>query len=136
MDMQEIVARVRNENFPEHAYIVFGSGPMAAAGLRKVHDIDLLVSRDLYADLKQRGWREGVGSNGGRLLSHEAFEASDDWQFGDYRPHLDQLLARADMIEGIAIASLKDVREWKRALHRDKDIADIVLIDEYCNTQA
>ena len=63
-------------------------------------------------------------------LARDVFEAHDNWNFSSYRPTLEQLLASATVIDGIPFASLEEVRKWKVASGRPKDLADVKLIDK------
>ncbi|MBI3626670.1 hypothetical protein HY224_01340 [Candidatus Uhrbacteria bacterium] len=58
MNKDEIIAKVKALNLPKNSYIVFGSCPLAIAGLREANDIDLLVSEEIFLKLKTVGWRE------------------------------------------------------------------------------
>ena len=64
----DIIKKVASLNLPIGTYVVFGSGPMAAKGLREVRDIDLLVTKGLYAELKSSGWTEKNWDSGGSYL--------------------------------------------------------------------
>ena len=130
MTGEEIVAKMKELNLPKNTYVVFGSGPMAAAGLRESNDIDLLVSKDVFVKLKEAGWKEQVKSLDDKPLTHEIFEAHNNWNFSSYNPTLEHLLASATEVEGIPFASLNEVRKWKIASGRPKDLNDVKLIDE------
>lgn len=41
MTGQEIIAKVKKLKLPKNSYVVFGSGPLAAAGIREADDIDM-----------------------------------------------------------------------------------------------
>ena len=131
MGGEDIIAKIREQDFPPHSYIVFGSGPLAAARIRKTQDIDLLVSDRLFKVLKERGWHEEEGVNGQKLLTHKEFEVSHVWKFGSYHPRLEMLLATADHYHNIPFANLHEVRTWKKHMGRPKDWHDIELIDRY-----
>lgn len=131
MTKDEIVTKVKSLNLPMGSYIVFGSCPMTAAGLREANDIDLLVSEEVFAKLQKAGWQIlDKGSNDNPVVSG-VFEAHPHWNFSSYKPTLKHLLTSADSIDGIPFASLKEVREWKVSSGRPKDLADIKLIDKY-----
>ena len=136
MNGRRLIELVKQERFPDGLYAVFGSGPLALAGIRTVSDIDIVVTGKLYNELKQRGWQEKVGLNGGKMLCHDVFEVSASWEFGDYRPSLEALLASAERTDGVAFLALDEVKKWKLAMGRDKDHEDIRLIDEYLATHA
>ncbi len=131
MNAVEIVSTLLELNIPADSYVVFGSGPLARAGLRETGDIDLFVSESLLAELEERGWEPITHADGTISLQHGEIEAYSAWRFGDYLPHVDELRKRADVYEGIPFASLGDVREWKQARGSKIDLQDIMLIDEH-----
>jgi hypothetical protein len=131
MTGQEIVAKVQSLKLPKNSYIVFGSCPMALAGIRESQDIDMLVDQATFDSFAQAGWQEVVKSSRDKPLTHEEFEAHHSWNFSSYKPTLGQLLATATVVDGIPFASLQEVRKWKQSSGRPKDLKDIALIDAY-----
>ena len=55
MGREELIEKIREQDFPRNSYVVFGSGPLAAARIRKTQDIDMVVSRKLFDELRDRG---------------------------------------------------------------------------------
>ena len=102
---------------------------MAIAGIREANDIDLLVSEEVYAKLRQKGWQELHKSPNDIPLVQDVFEAHENWNFSPYSPTLEHLLGTVTVIDGVPFASLQEVRKWKAASGRSKDLADIELID-------
>jgi len=131
MTISEIIAKAKTLNLPEHSYIVFGSCPMAAAGLREANDIDMLVSDSAFRELSRRGWQELQKGPDDKPLVFDVFEAHPNWNFSSYKPTLEHLLATADVIDGVPFASLDEVRKWKVSSGRPKDLVDTELIDKY-----
>ncbi|MCA9325401.1 hypothetical protein KDA23_05060 [Candidatus Saccharibacteria bacterium] len=131
MKKQEIIDKVKSLGLPEGEYIVFGSCPLAAAGIREAGDIDMLVSDKLMTELAERGWQEVDKGKYNKPLTHEEFEAHSSWRFSAYNPSLAHLLQNADHFDGIPFASLSEVRKWKAASGRPKDLRDIALIDAH-----
>ena len=130
MTKDDIIKRVNALGLPEGSYVVFGSCPMALAGLREANDIDLLVTPELYVELQQQGWQKIQKGPRDTPVVFEVFEAHDNWDFSSYRPTLAQLLATATIVDGVPFASLAEVRAWKLASARPKDLADVDLIDK------
>ncbi len=130
MNKDEIIAKIKYQNFPAGSYVVFGSGPLAAAGIRLTRDIDIVVTDALYEELKQKGWQESTKPNGDYFLGYDMFEAFTSWKFGEYDPKFTELLANANSIDGVPFVGLQDVKKWKIESGRDRDIQDIQLIDE------
>lgn len=129
MKLQEIIAKVKELGLPEGSYVVFGSCPLAAAGLREAGDIDMLVTTKLLRSLEAAGWKQVEKGRGDTPFVHDVFEAHDNWDFSHYRPTLAGLLMTATVIDGVPFASLEEVRKWKAASGRPKDLKDIELID-------
>ncbi|CAN5380725.1 hypothetical protein BH09PAT4_BH09PAT4_07720 [soil metagenome] len=131
MTGNDIVRAVKALNPPEGEYIVFGSCPMAIAGIRESSDVDMMVSPALLAKFKRLGWQQVVKGDEARPYAWDVFEAHTEWNFGAYRPTLEQLLSTATIVEGIPFVSLAEVKKWKMASGRPKDVIDVALIDKY-----
>ncbi len=131
MNIKNIVSKLKALNLPKGSYIVYGSCPMTALGIREAKDVDLYVSQEIYKDLKRRGWREIDKGPRDKPVVSDNIEAHNTWEFSPYHPTLEELLTRAFEVDGISFASIEDVREWKASSGRPKDLADIELIDKY-----
>lgn len=131
MTKQEIIDKVKELHLPPNSYVVFGSCPLAAHGLREANDVDMMVSKDVFASLKQAGWQEVDKGKDDKPLAHDVFDVHDNWNFSSYSPTLEHLLETADVFDGVPFASLQEVRKWKIASGRPKDFKDIELIDSY-----
>ncbi len=129
----DLINKIKQLNLPFGKYIVFGSGPLQAHGIRKTRDIDLLVLPELYNQLQQEGWEERSWETQlqGRYLYKDNMEVVDNWTYGEYNPDPKWLIENAEIIDGIPFAPLEEVIKWKSAYGRDKDIVDIKLIEEY-----
>lgn len=131
MISSDIIKRVQELGLPEGSYVVFGSCPLALAGLRETNDIDLLVTPELYHQLYEEGWQKIQKGPLDTPVVMKVFEAHDNWEFSSYHPTLVQLLATATVVDGVPFASLAEVRAWKLAFARPKDLADVELIDQH-----
>lgn len=134
MTKDDIVSKVKSLNLPKGSYVVYGAAPLAAVGLRETNDIDLLVSGEIFKQLKERGWKMINKGPNDTPLTREVFEAHDTWSFSAYNPTLEDLLKNSFEVDGVPFASLGDVRKWKTATGRQKDLDDIKLIDSYEKT--
>lgn len=85
-------------------------------------DIDLICTTELADSLEQRGFpfrRDGLDNT--RIFQiGDRVEVLEDWQ-------TDEVVE----LEGLKTASLPSIRKQKEALGREKDIADIQLIDRF-----
>ena len=134
MKSQEIIANVKALSLPKGSYAVFGSCPLALAGIREANDIDLLVSEKVFAELKKAGWQEIDKGKNDKPLVQGIFEAHKNWAFSSYSPTLRDLLADATIADGIPFASLTKDLKWKSASGRSKDLADVELVNQYFKT--
>lgn len=126
---------MKSLDLPKGSYIVFGSAPFAVLGIREVNDIDLLVTPELYEKLEKNGWEKVNKGPKDAPVTFDIFEAHPNWDFSPYAPTLSELLSRSFEIEGITFASLEDVRKWKEASGRPKDLVDLKLIDDYLSSK-
>lgn len=127
-----IFERVAELGLPLGQYAVIGSGVMAAHGIRDFKDIDLLVTPELYEELKQKGWQEKAVRPDFIVIEKGMAEASPGiMTLPTYRPDISKLIAEADIINGIPFVKLEEVIAFKRAMGREKDFKDIELIENY-----
>ena len=131
MTKEEIIAKVKLLNLPKDSYVVYGSCPLAVAGIREAKDIDMIVSEEVFEELKGKGWTQLHKGPNDNPLTHDVFDAHTNWDFSPYSPTLQHLLENATVIDGIPFASLEEVRKWKAASGGPKNLADMKLIDEY-----
>lgn len=123
-----IAAVVRSLELPVGSYALFGGTVLAMHGLRETGDIDIVCTDDVFESLKGSGW-DVSDKNGIPFASRGRVEACSDMRRGDFQKTTDEIIAGADVIDGIPCASLADTRAFKMALGRPKDIVDIALID-------
>jgi hypothetical protein len=124
----DIFAKIHRLKLPPGSFVVVGSGPLAALGLRQANDIDLLVSRTVYARLKSAGWKEHIyPSTQDTGLAHGDFEVVTSW----HGTKLEDLVDSAVWLDGIAFAHLREVTKWKAKMAREKDLKDLQLIQAY-----
>jgi hypothetical protein len=135
MTKTEIVTKVKNLALPEGSYVVFGSCPLAAAGIREAGDIDLYVTAAVLAELKAQGWTQIHKAPGDEPYTQAEYEAHANWNFSPYAPTLEHLQKTATLIDGVPFASLEEVRKWKFASGGAKHLADVALIDQYLSSK-
>ncbi|WNV86454.1 hypothetical protein [Umezawaea sp. Da 62-37] len=121
-----LIARLVEFGLERDDFVLFGSAPLLAHGLRQ--DI-----RDLDVVARGRAWRHvssigipGVGVvSGDRVV--QFWGGRIQFSSGWIAPtcDADELIDNADVVEGLRFASLSNVLAYKRALGRRKDLADI-----------
>jgi len=122
---------VKELDLPLGQYVVFGSGPLAAHGIRESGDVDLFVTKSLYEKLKQGDWEEKQMQDGSLSLTKDSLEVFTTWRFGSYDPTPEEIIEKAEIINDVAFVPLSEVRKWKAVFGRPKDLDDVALIDGY-----
>lgn len=130
-----IIEEVKKLNFPIGQYVIVGSGPMAVRGLRDAHDIDIVVTRELFETCKANGWEpvpwtypEKIGQI---YLRKNYVELYLDVNCADFNPATEELIQRAEIIEGVPFIPLQDMIRFKRAYNREKHHRDIEITEKY-----
>ncbi len=139
MPIESLLQRAATQlgSHPGGRAIVFGSAPMALAGLpRQPRDLDLFVAQDLYAELAGTGLPERRDDQG-----HTYLELAPDIEVWASFPGVrwDQVAARARLdprAHGLRVADLTHVRAYKAALGRPVDLEDIRVIDALLGQEA
>src|ERR1700760_97523 len=107
-------------------FVIFGSGPLLAHGLRQhIRDLDIVARGSVWRSVCQYGAPATGEINGaplaifcGGLIQFSQGWISEDWDG-------DALIDRGEIVQGLPFAQLTDVLAYKQHLRRPKDIADI-----------
>jgi hypothetical protein len=110
-------------------FVIFGSGPLLAHGLRQsIRDLDVVARGTAWDRASQHGLPARGSINGapmalfwGGLIQFSGGWVSDDW-------NADDLIDRAESIQGLPFAQLTDVLAYKQMLLRPKDRPDITAL--------
>lgn len=107
-------------------FVIFGSGPLLAHGIRQsVSDLDVVARGSSWQRVLQYGVPSIGSLNGapmvlfwGGLIQFSSGWISEDWDIGS-------LISQAEIIDGLPFAQLADVLRYKNSLSRPKDAADV-----------
>lgn len=129
-----VFEEIEKINLPNGEFMVLGSGILGALGIRPINDVDLLIKPALFNQLREQGWTYEIIEIEGRSrekISYGVVEAFKDfwWKGGNLEP--DTAIASAQEINGVRFLPLTKLLEVKKAMAREKDIADVVLIEKY-----
>lgn len=130
---------LRKYNLPLGHYAVTGSGLLGILNLRKIGDIDIIVSPELRDTLIEKYSMADDGKVKKIVFREDDIEAF--WEGSFYTQKIDvdaptvaDIISRAGIIEGLPFAALDDVLYFKYKMKRDKDLEDIRLIEKWQRT--
>jgi len=126
-----LVKLVTDLDLDRRDFVIFGSGPLLAHGLRRsIRDLDVVARGTAWDRVSQHGSPARGSINGapmaqfcGGLIQFSRGWVSDDWD-------ADDLIDRAEIIQGLPFAQLTDVLAYKQMLLRPKDLPDIAALHQ------
>ncbi len=120
-DKQSLIQRIKALPFPETEYWVMAGGAMVLHGFRPLtHDIDLGCSTLLADELEREGYPVSRSDDGTRKIRYsEDIEIFENWLEG-----------AVEIISGVRVVSIDGLIKMKKKLGREKDFADIALIEK------
>lgn len=135
-----ISERVKKLKLPFEKYVIVG-GVMEAYGIRPAYDLDIVVSEDLFNDLRKQGWvlcecdkckdKWAHGSTD-KILKGDGVDILSEYSCGDkYYMSAEDLIRQAVIIDGVPYAPLEELLKWKKAANRPKDHEDVFLIEQF-----
>ncbi len=119
-DKHSLLQRLQKLTFPKKEYWVVAGGAMVLHGFRpQTHDIDLGCSTLLADELEQQGFAISLCEDGTRkILYSENIEIFENW-----------IEDTVVIISGVPVVSVDGLIQMKQKLGREKDLADIALIE-------
>jgi hypothetical protein len=126
-----IISKVKELGLPIGEYVVVGSGILDALGLRPANDIDIVVLPELHAQMRRSGDWEEEERYGKIFLKREGVDVITQLDWSEYPTTTSEAIRSATLIDGIPFMNLVELRRFKTALGREKDSADIALIDAW-----
>ena len=129
-----IFKKLQELNFPLGEYVLVGSGPLAARGLREANDLDIAVTDKLWQQLVNSGNYKTEEKYGRIFLVEHNSEDVDiikqlNWK--SYPTTVEEAIATADIIQGFPFLSIPETIKFKTALGREKDFRDIKMLEDY-----
>lgn len=134
----KLLEQLKKMKLPKDAYAIFGSGPIGIRDIRDTHDLDIIVSDELFEEIKSDSSyiNKSFEINGRSVEMYykNGIEIYNKWGPGEWDTN--KIIQSAEIIDGMPFASLDMVIKWKKIAGREKDLEDIKLIEEYMNKQS
>jgi len=130
MSNKELFKKVKDLYLPIGKYALFGSAPLGVRNLKECHDVDIIVSEDLFKEYGNKSeWERGVASSGAERLFSGDIELFRDWRPGEW--DVNKIIDEAEIIDGLPFVKLEEMIKWKKIMGRDKDFKDIEIAEKY-----
>jgi hypothetical protein len=129
-----IFKKLKELDFPLGEYVLVGSGPLAARGIREASDLDIAVTDKLWRQLFDSGDYKTEERYGRLFLAKKNRNDIDiikqlDWE--DYPTTVEEAIKSADIIQGFPFLNISETIKFKTALGREKDFRDIEMLKDY-----
>jgi hypothetical protein len=132
MSNKELFQKAKDLQLPIGQYALFGSTPLGVRNLRDCHDVDIIVTEDLWNKFKNENWEIITVNDGVQKLSKDDIEILKNWYPGEW--DIKKLIEEAEIIDELPFVKLKEVLKWKKLFNREKDQKDIKIIEEFLKT--
>lgn len=124
--IRRLIKLIDELNLDHRDLVIFGSAPLLAHGLRQtIRDLDVVARGTAWHRVSECGF-PAVGAISGApmaLFWGGRIQFSPEWISKEW--DTDDLIGRAEIIQGLPFAQLTDVLAYKQALSRPKDRVDI-----------
>jgi len=135
MDNNDLFLRVKKLKLPIGKHALFGSAPLGIRGLKNCHDIDIVVTEDLWKEYKEKNWEVRDMPNGSQYLSNDEIELWKNWKPGEW--NIEKVINDSEIIDELPFVRLEDVLKWKKTMiklnwyGRTKDQKDVEIIEKF-----
>lgn len=125
LNKEEILCLLKEAAFDIHEYWVTSGAAMVLHGIKDMtRDIDLGCTSRMADELETEGFHTEVLRDGSRrIVFSKTIEVFENWIE-------DQVI----LLEGLPVVSIDGMIQMKEKLGREKDQADILLINEFRNS--
>lgn len=132
MSNTELFKRVKELNLPIGKYALFGSAPLGIRNLKDCHDVDIIVTEELWNEYKNKyGWelKEMPNKFKDVYLYNSDIELWKKWRAGNW--NIENLIRDAEIIDGLSFVKLEEMIKWKKMNGREKDLKDVEVAENY-----
>ena len=85
----------------------------------------------MHQKLRETGEWQEEEKYGKIFLKKDVFEINPELSWEEYDTTIEKAISSALVIDGINFMNLEELYKFKKALGRDKDLRDIILIKNY-----
>ena len=121
--------QLRRLELPAQGYAVFGSGPLAIRGLiPRANDLDIICRDEVWAIVSRLGDVRHLPDYDVSVveLAGGALTFGTEWKIGDF--DVDELIATAEIIDGLPFVRLEHVVRYKKIRSSEKDLLHLAAL--------
>lgn len=134
MEIHTLLKELDHLDIPKDQYAITSSGPLAIRGIREAHDLDVIVTEDVWEQLAKHHTPQKKRIETMQIGNIEILGEGSLFTKGSIASVAEQI-ETADVISGHRFVNLQLIRKFKTRLGREKDLRDITLIDNYLASQ-
>lgn len=127
----DIFKKLKELDFPLGEYVLVGSAPLAARGIREASDLDIAVTNKLWQQLKASKRYEEAERYGRVFLEFDGVDIIPQLDWDAYPTTVEEAIKNADIINGFPFLNIPETIKFKKALGREKDFRDIKILEDY-----
>jgi len=137
---QSKFSALREFHLPTDQYAIIGSGPLGIRNIKEIGDIDIIVTQKLWATLSKEYGITDVNGVKKIVLPSAIVEAFYEDSFytapeDSQAPNMALRIKNAELIDGLPFDTIENVLYYKRKDSREKDLKDILLIEQWMRLQ-
>ena len=118
--------KLNSMSIPKDEFVIYGSAPLVLRGLKeKNNDLDVLVKDNLWDKLKV----EYPNNINGDYIDVEGISFTH--RSTDFFESMDNIMKKADVIDGYHIMNLEQTINWKEKTGAEKHVEDAKKIRDY-----
>jgi len=126
---------IKKLKFPRGKYALFGSTPIGIRNLRIIGDIDIIVTKDIFKNLKNDDdWTLKTSTSSKsdyleKIINGIKIQIWKDWHPGKW--DIKKLIKNSEIIKELPFVSLKNMIKWKKMKAREKDLRDVKIAEKF-----
>lgn len=124
--------QLRELKLPAGGYAVFGSGPLAIRGIIPVtNDVDVICNAATWARVSRLGRVEYLPEYDVTIvtMADGALTFGTKWGIGNF--DVDELIATAEIVDGLPFVRLEHVISYKQTRSSEKDLRHLDALEKF-----
>ncbi|MGI9205299.1 MAG: hypothetical protein ACR2Q3_14885 [Woeseiaceae bacterium] len=124
--------QLRQLNLPSRGYAIFGSGPLAVRGIVPLtNDVDVICTDEVWGIVNQIGRMEYLPEYDLNIvtMANGALTFGTIWGIGNF--DVDELIATAEIVDGLPFVRLEHVIGYKTIRASEKDLQHLKALEEF-----